>query len=453
MPDDSIRPNTEQGQDPDDRSAARARRRAMAVQSLLSDTETHGRPARDRARKDRDRPDRAQELRRADSPAPTILELPPLPQRVTRRSRVTFYSFLFCVALPATLASIYFFFIAAPQYAVEFRFAVRQASSSSSLSSSTSGGLSSMLGMATPDVTDNYIAADFLTSQQAVEELSKKFDLKKIYAKPRADWIARFDESQPIERFMPYWQRMVTANYDQITGIAIAQVRAFTPEDSYEIANALVVLAEDLVNGTMLRPLKDAIRFAEVDLSRAEDRLKKAREEVTKFRNTEQQIDPQAGIVTSNVLLAQTLRANIAQLEADLASLRSQKVGPDAPATSLLTTRIKATRDQLAGVDAQVKTATSGNSALSALVGKYEQLDLEKQLATSILQLATQSLEMARSRAIAQHVYVETFVKPMMPQSPTYPKRFISVLATIFVCLLFWTLTLLIVRSVREQLT
>jgi capsular polysaccharide transport system permease protein len=424
----------------------------MAVQSLLGDSETRGRPGRDRARKDRDRPDRGGEIGRLDAPAPTIIELPPLPQRVKVRSPATFYSFLLCVALPTLLAAIYYFFIAAPQYSVEFRFAVRQASSSTS-SSGSSGGLSGMLGMATPDVTDNYIVADFLTSRQAVEELSKKLDLKKLYAKPHLDWIARFDESQPIERFMPYWQRMVTASYDQITGIAIAQVRAFTAEDAYEISSALVSLSEDLINNTMLRPLKDAIKFAEMDVSRAEDRLKKVRDELIKFRSAEQQIDPQAGAVTSNVLLAQTLRANIAQFETDLAALRSQKVGPDAPMSVLLSTRIKAAKDQLAAVEGQVKTAVGGNSSLASLVGQYEQLDLEKQLAGTILQTATQNLEMAKSKAIAQHVYVETYVKPAMPQSPTYPKRIISILAAIFICLLFWTLTLLIVRSVREQLS
>lgn len=461
MPDDSLRSKIERGTDadaagaprdvsPEDRAAARARRRAIAEQSLLNEPEVRARPARDRERKERDRGNRPLELRKPDQDRSIVIDLPPLPQRVRQRSRGTFYSFLLCVALPVLLSATYFLFIASPQYAVEFRFAVRQ---SSSTPSSSMSGLTAMLGMGSVDATDNYIVADFITSNQAVEELQKTLDIRKMYGRSDIDWLARFNESRSIEAFIPYWQRMVTASYDQITGIAVAQVRAFSAEDAYKIASTLGLLSENLINDIMLRPLKDAIRFAEGDVTRAEDRLKKARAEMTEFRNTEQQIDPQAGAVASNVLLAQTIRGTIAQNETDLATLRNQKVAANAPMAEMLTQRIKAGKDQLALVEAQVKSAAGANSSLAAMVVQFEQLTLEVQFAQGILQTATTNLEAARSAGLQQHLYVETYVKPTLPQSAIYPKRLFSVFATLFVCLLFWTLMILIVRSVREHLT
>ncbi len=113
-------------------------------------------------------------------------------------------------------------------------------------------------------------------------------------------------------------------------------------------------MSEELVNKIANKPQQDAIRFAEADLKRAEDRLKAIRKDVTDFRNAEQLIDPQSSVVTSNVLLAQTLRANLSQLQTELSSLSTRQHNSNATTIQVLQTRIKATREQLATIEAQV---------------------------------------------------------------------------------------------------
>jgi capsular polysaccharide transport system permease protein len=245
---------------------------------------------------------------------------------------------------------------------------------------------------------------------------------------------------------------MVTATYDQVTGISVAEVRAFTPGDAYLITSELAKLAEQLINEVANRPQRDAVRFAESEVKRAEERLKLARNEVTQFRNSQRLIDPQTSVVTTNVLLAQTLRQNLAQLQTELSTLQQRNISNNSPIVQTLMTRIKATSEQLALVESQVTTVKDGNTPLSKVVADFEQLDLERQFAQGMVTSAMQGLEQARSSAMSQHVYVTPYVTPMRPQSSTYPRRLLSIGIVAFGLFLGWLVGLLLVRSIREHL-
>lgn len=382
---------------------------------------------------------------------PQATVLPPLPQRKRKKSYGTSVSFLLCVLLPVAMVSVYYFGIASNQYVTSFHFAVRDAKSAAAGMSAS--GMPSMFGGAmSPNSEENYIVSDYLTSRQAVEDLERTVPLRQLYSRPDIDWLARFNDSDAMERFVRYWKRMVTASYDQVTGISIAEVRAFTPEDAYLITSELAKLAEKLINEVANRPQWDAVRFAEGEVKRAEDRLKLARGSVTEFRNSERLIDPQASVVTTNVLLAQTLRHNLAQFQTELSGLSQRKLNPDSPVLQTLQSRIKATREQLAEVESQVTTVKNGNTPLSKVVADFEQLDLERQFAQGMVTSAMQSLEHARSQALAQHVYVTPYIQPALPQSSTYPRRLLSVGVAAFGLFLFWLVGLLITRSIREHL-
>jgi capsular polysaccharide transport system permease protein len=248
---------------------------------------------------------------------------------------------------------------------------------------------------------------------------------------------------------------MMSASYDQITGLGTVEVRAFTPEDAYLIANTLARMSEELINDIAMRPQQDAVAFAESELKKAETRLQNARNQITQFRNDEMLIDPQSSVVTSNVLTAQTLRANLTQLQTEFGSLRSQQLSANSSIAASLQARIKATKEQLAKVEAEVASARGlgANNPLSKVVAKYDQLEFERQFAQNLTLSAMQSLVQAKANAIQQHVYVTPFVKPAMPQSSTYPSRFLSIGVAAFGFFLVWLVGLLLIRSLREHLT
>jgi capsular polysaccharide transport system permease protein len=302
-----------------------------------------------------------------------------------------------------------------------------------------------------PNASDNYIVVDYITSRQAVEDLMARIDLRAMFSRADVDWLSRFDDSRPMESLVRYWKRMVSATYDPISGIGSAEIRAFTPDDAYKISTLLIQLSEELINKTTNRPQRDAVRFAEGDVARAEERLKTIRGELLQLRNNEQVIDPQQSVVSSNVLLAQTLRANLTKLQTDLSSLKKDKVSDDAPMVKVLQTRIQATREELAKVEAQVASMRDGSNPLSQVVAKFEQSDLDRQFSQNMVLATMQALERARSNLISQHVYVTPFITPSMPASSTYPNRPLAILIVGLVCFLLWFTGQLVVRSIREH--
>ena len=358
--------------------------------------------------------------------------------------------FVVSVVVPVLVAAVYYAFFASHQYVAEFRFAVKDASSQTG-GAATSNFLTMIGGSGGSLSYDNYLVTDYLTSRQAAEELQSRINVAQLYSRPEADWWARFDPSQPMEKFVNYWHSMVTSQYDQVTGIAIAKVRAFTPEDALLIASSLVTLSEELVNRIANRTQNDAVRFAQKEVERAEERLKSIRAKLTEYRNRVGVIDPTSSVVASNSALVQSLRATLAQLETQLQTLRLQNLQPNAPAIITLQNQINSTRDQLAIIEGSVGRNKSGQ-ALSAVIAEYEQLDLERQFAQNMVTSTMAALDTARASAAAQHLYITPYVRPSLPESSIYPRRALAIATVAALALIFWLIGLLIGRSVVERL-
>jgi capsular polysaccharide transport system permease protein len=380
------------------------------------------------------------------------VEIPSLPEEKHGFGIGGLVSLLTFVGLPLALAILYFGFIAAPQYATEFRFTVRNAESGGA-SADAPGAIASLLGgSSSQNVSESYIVTDYMMSRQAVEDLESVVDLRAIYSRPTADWWARFDPTLSTDRLATYWHRMVSASYDQITGVATARVRAFSAEDAYTIARSLLQNSEAMINKTINRPIWDAVMFAERDVERAEQRLKTIRADLAKFRTTERVIEPNSSVVTSNVSVAAALRMTISQMEAELSALALRKLPDTAPVVQSLRSRIAATRKELAAVEAQLGSDSKGKS-LTAIVGEFEVLDLEKQFAQNVVVAARQTLEKARATALAQHIYVTAFVGPNKAVISSYPRTYLSIALTALYAFMIWTIGLLVVRAIREHIS
>lgn len=379
-----------------------------------------------------------------------------MPER-SRRGSGGVMSFLLIVVLPIICAAYYYIEIASPQYVSEFRFAVTQSTAPMlGMSSSASGGtsaLSGMLGgMGMPSMagTQNYIVTDYLTSLQAVEDVEARIKVSKRFDRPDVDWLSRHDSSKPIESLASYWQKMVSSTYDPITGIATAQIRAFSPSDAKLIAETLVSLSEALVNKIDMRSKTDYVRFAENDVHRAETRVKAARAALSDFRAAEGVIDPTTSVVAGNIQDTATVRANLIQLKTQIAALQRQRLGPRAPVMLSLQAQADATQQQLTRLEQQVGHRREDSKPLANVMKRYEQLDLERQYAQNFLLSTLSELDQARTGAGQQSLYLTPYVRPSLPGKSTYPNRTTSILLVGLVCFAIWLAFVLAFRAVEE---
>jgi capsular polysaccharide transport system permease protein len=369
--------------------------------------------------------------------------------KVKRNSLISWCWFGIAVVIPVLVSAVYYGFLASPQYAAEFKFTVTDVSPS--IMNGGANPLLSVLGGTSPaGSNNNFVVVDYLSSRQAVEELQRRIRIKELYSRQNIDWFDRFDSTRPIEDFVKYWQAHITAHFDMVTGIASAEVRAYSPDDALAISNTLVSLAEELINRIANRTRLDAVRLARTELEDAQDKLRQARDKMTAYRVKFGLIDPSTSVVASNSTLIQSLRANLVQLETQLSTLLAQKLNSDAPAVVALKNQIKSTQEQLSRTEESVGNPTK-QAPLSTVVSDYERLNLEVQLSQNLVTSAMQAFEQARATASAQQLYITPYVRPSRPESATYPLRLLSILFVAFVGCAIWIVGILIGRSTFER--
>lgn len=365
-------------------------------------------------------------------------------------------SFVVVVLLPIAAAAIYYFAIAANQYVAEFRMSLRTADAPRIEPLALLGG-----GAPTRAASEeSQIVTQFIASRAIVDELDPKLDLRRMFSPPEADFWSRLWLPATIEQLVYYWQKQVDAFYDTSTGTIIVHVHAFTPGDARRLAQAIVASSERLINDLSTRARQDALGYAEADVAAAEMRLKTALTAIRDFRDKEGMIDPGAA-ASANSALATKLRDDLMKSNSELATL-SAYMRDGAPAVQVLKARIKSLEtqqralahemtDSASPVPSALATAEK-TPALSRELGSYEPLDAERKFAEASYEHALEALDRARENANRQHIYIESFVPPSLPQSSLYPRRWLALGTVALIAFAVWAIGALTIQSIRDHL-
>ncbi len=106
-----------------------------------------------------------------------------------------------------------------------------------------------------------------------------------------------------------------------------------------------------------------------------------------------------------------------------------------------LKSRIDATSGQIAELELKLtatKLTSSNEPTLAMSMSKFAELDLERQVAERLYAGAATSLEIARLVAERKMMYLNTFVKPVLPEEPQYPRRLLVTVAVFAGSLAIW---------------
>lgn len=353
-------------------------------------------------------------------------------------------SFLLLVLLPTLLSAVWLYGFAAPQFASEARFLIRGRSAGAG-----GGGLEAALqGAGFSRASEDAMGVrDYLQSHDAVAALRTRLPLIDIYRRPEADVVAKLWWSAPTaERLHDYMRRMVSAQYDTVSGITTLRVKSFRPEDSQAVAGELLALSEELVNRLNARLREDGLRVAREEVARAESRLAAAQAEMTEFRERERSLDPERSAAVALDNLGR-LEGALAQARAELAEA-SRFSRTDNPRIVQLRNRAEGLAQQVA--EERQRISTSG-AASSRQLGEYERLATERELARTQLASATASLERARVDAQRQQLFLLRVVEPNRAEWARYPRATETVLY-IFLCLsVGYGLAWLLIAGMREH--
>lgn len=343
-------------------------------------------------------------------------------------------SALLIVALPSLIAALYFGLIASPVYEAEARFAVRTGAVSGIDAFTSAAGVPSI-----NQVQDSLIVANYIQSQAAVEELQQSAQLRSRYTRSDIDYFSRLRKDAPIEDAVRFWQRKVSVSIESPSGIITARVHAFSPADAQEVADALVRASEQLVNKLGAQSRNDLVANSEKELRDIEARLRASRDKLNQLRVAEGIIDPQLTAQGINMLITE-LRSEAAKIEQEI-STTERTISSQAPQLQLMRTRLNAIREQIEALQRELtQRRTEGRDAISAVMTRFDQLALERQVLERQYATASAALEQARSAAARQQMYLATFVRPMLPEDPSGPRRVLYPVLIMVGLLVLWSI-------------
>lgn len=382
-----------------------------------------------------------------EAPA-TVRVLPPAsPARPRRRHFGLLISFVLVVLLPTAVSFAYLYMRAADQYASTVGFAVRKEEGGSS--ADLLGGLSLLAGSSSSSDTD--ILYEFIQSQELVERINARLDLKTIYAKPASDFVFGYDPEGSIEDLVDFWGRMVRIYYDSGTGLIELLVLAFEPQDAQRIAQMVFDESSAMINELTAIAREDMMQYARTDLDDAVERLKQAREAVTAFRSRTQIVNPTADIQGQMGLLS-NLQQQLAEALIELDLLADTARDGD-PRTELATRKIAVIKARIADERRKfgVGDGVQGGEDYATLVAEYERLNVDLEFAENAYTAALSAFDQARAEAVRQSRYLAAYVKPTLAQKAEYPRRLmLGGIGALFL-LLTWAIGALIYYSIRDR--
>ncbi|MCI0523998.1 MAG: hypothetical protein L0Y75_01940, partial [Acidobacteria bacterium] len=313
--------------------------------------------------------------------------------------------------------------------------------------------ISAITGLASlTQVQDSLIVVNYMKSQALVEALDRQLDLRAIFGRDGIDWISRFNTDDPIEDLVKYWQQQIKTSIEATSGIVTLKVSAFSPEEALKVANATVDLSEKLVNGLSMRARQDAVTEADAELRRAETRLSNTLASMRDLRNQQSTLDPQRSAEGIGSLISELGLEKI-RLEQDLSASKQGDVSESAPQVQIMRSRIDVIGKQITSLE-QLLTSrdASQQGTIAGKITRFDDLELEQQIAEKQYTLAATAFERARVNAEGKHVYLATFVEPVLPQDSTYPKRFLFSLLGIAAAALLYAIGKALWRATLRKL-
>lgn len=379
------------------------------------------------------------------------------PQKKPSKIAVFFKrNWLFCltVLIPVVLACMYFGLIASDIFVSESVFVVRgphkQSSSGSGLASllgSSGGGMGggSAFSRSLEDVDS---VKNYILSRDALEILNNELDVKKNYESHKIDIFSRFNGfgiDGSFEEFFEYYKKKVSVVAEPLSSSTTLVVQAFTAEEAQKINALLLKMAEDIVNKINDRARKDLIKFAQIEVEKANEAAKVAALAVSDYRNNQTVVDPEK---QTEIHFAQIASLNEKLLATKSQLIQMEKFAPNSPHPPALKLKIELLEKEIAEETAHI---TGGKDSLASKVSEFQRLQLEKEFQEKQLALALSSLENARNEAQRQQLYLETIAKPNLPDEAILPKRVRGILTTLVLGLVAWGILSLIFAGVKDH--
>lgn len=374
---------------------------------------------------------------------PDHVEIGRTEPRTRGKFPIRFGGFLLFVLLPFVFSSLYYAFMASDQFTAEAQFAVRSLVDEDSNDSAASGGALSMRSA----TQDAYVVTSFIHSAELLKRLGTKMEYRSMFDRADIDRFSSFSTDGPSEDFLDYWKRQVTAYIDGPSGIVTLKVRTFRPEDSVQLADAIVEESELLINEMSVRARNDLLSSVRKEVEMAGKVYGDALAGLSQFQQESGVLSPEAQAQETGKLVAKLLAE---KLEVETRQfVARQSSATDSPTYQQLTLARESLDGQIGRLQSQLTGAANENLAKALL--RYSELETNRMVAEKLYEVSRQAYDSALAETLRKALYVVVFVHPTLPEKSLYPLRIFSPLMTLLGLAVLWSTLLLAWASVEDH--
>ncbi|WPL82081.1 Wzz/FepE/Etk N-terminal domain-containing protein [Bordetella hinzii] len=354
--------------------------------------------------------------------------------------------FIWVVVVPVVLAAIYYVFFAQDRYVSMAQVVVRQSGRNEA---PQVPGLASVLGGLNPVSREETLyLREFLTSQDMLDVLQKELNWSSHYAENIRDPLYWLAKDAPEEDVLRYFRRVVTAHFDEQTGLLAVNVEAFDREFAQKTLRLILAESERFVNEISHRMARDQMAFAQNELINARKAYEERREELIAFQSNNNLLDAEATAKARADVIAD-LEGNLTKEKARLKALQAS-LDPNTPQVRQQITHIRAMEQQLAA-ETQRLVSQKGNDKLNVIASRYRNLTIDAHIAEEAYKFAVGSVETARIEASKKLRSLVTVVTPNLPDKALYPER-IYILITLFLgLLLLYGIVRFVIATIQDH--
>ncbi|WP_309475943.1 ABC transporter permease [Pseudomonas sp. B21-031] len=350
------------------------------------------------------------------------------------------------VILPMILAAIYYGVFAVDRFVSSAQVVVRQDGSNQG---AQVPGLATLLTGANPASREETLyLREYITSMDMMLLLEDKVHWIEQFAAQRSDLFFWLDKDAQREDLLNYYQRMVSAHYDETTGLLRVEVQAFTPELSEQMLRVILQASEHFVNEVSHNIAREQMKFAQGELETARLNYATRKTQLLTFQNVNKVLDG-GNTAQSRATIIADLEGQYTKEQAALTEM-SFKLRADAPQVRQQRQKVEAITQQLAKEKRLLVSSPQG-SQLNVVASQYQQLTLDAGIAEESYKTAVAALDNARIEASKKIRTLVTVVSPNTPQLALYPERLYNLATILLGLLMLYGITRFILASIEDH--
>lgn len=344
------------------------------------------------------------------------------------------------------LAILYYSFFALDRYVSTAQVVVRQVGGNEA---PQVPGLAVMLNGLNPTSREETLyLREFVTSQDMLNVLQEKLNWKSHYEGRWKDPLYWLLPGAPQEDVLDFYRRVVTAHFDEQTGLLSINVQAFSPQFSEQVLKTILAESERFVNEISHRMAREQMAFSQGELAKARLLYEERREDLLQFQSQNNLLDAEATAKSRAGVIAE-LEATLTKERTTLKSLLST-LNANTPQVRQQRNRIQAIEQQLA-VETKRLISQAGGDRLNVVASKYRNLTIDAAIAEEAYKFAVSSVESARIEASKKLRSLVTVVSPNRPDTAVLPERIYNLITLLIALLLVYGIARFVVATIKDH--